>query len=141
MGRKNKRPTWEEYALSLAECAAVRSEDTFHQVGACALSYTNRVLGIAYNGLTTNKNAPKGFWSDRNKRRPYMIHAEMNLLSLFKRDECKLIAVTTKPCSYCARLICAWNIPTVIYRNDYPHDSSETDKIFKFYNVKVKQMS
>ena len=69
-----------------------------------------------------------------------MIHAEANLLSLFKRDECKLIAVTLKPCSYCARLICAWNIPLVIYEEDYIYDSKETDEIFKFYGVKAKQL-
>ena len=141
MAQANKRQSWEEYAISLAHCASVRSEDNFHKVGACALSYSNRVLGLAYNGLTTGKVAPKKFWKDRDKRRPFMIHAEVNLLSLFKRDECRLIAVTTKPCSYCARLICAWNIPQVIYTVDYPFDTEETDKIFKFYGVKVKQMS
>jgi dCMP deaminase len=141
MGQGNKRQSWEEYAISLAHCASVRSEDCFHKVGACALSHSNRVLGLSYNGLTTGKQAPRKFWKDRDKRRPYMIHAEVNLLSLFKRDECRLIAVTTKPCSYCARLICAWNIPFVIYTNDYPFDTEETDKIFKFYGVKVKQMS
>ena len=136
----NKRQTWEEYALSLAKCASTRSEDIHKQVGACALSHSNRVLGLAYNGLTTGKRAPAGFWDDRQRRRPFMIHAEANLLSLFKRDECKLIAVTLKPCSYCARLICAWNIPLVIYQEEYIYDSKETDEIFKFYGVKAKQL-
>lgn len=140
MGQKNKRQTWEEYALSLAHCASLRSEDVYHKVGACALSHSNRVLGLAYNGLTSGKKAPKNFWKSRNLRRPFMIHAEANLLSLFKRDECRLIAVTTKPCSYCARLICAWNIPLVIYEKDYDLDSNETDQIFKFYGVKAKQI-
>jgi dCMP deaminase len=140
MGQKNNRLSWEEYALTLAQCASTRSEDIFQKVGACALSYSNRVLGLAYNGLTPGKVAPKKFWKDRNKRRPFMIHAESNLLSLFKRDECKLLAVTLKPCSFCARLICAWNIPKVIYLEDYLQDSKETDKIFKFYNVKCKQI-
>lgn len=140
MGPRNKRVSWEEYALSLAQCASLRSEDVFQKVGACALSYSNRVLGLSYNGLTSGKKAPRGFWKDRDKRRPFMIHAEANLLSLFKRDECKLLAVTLKPCSFCARLICAWNIPNVVYCEDYHQDSIETDEIFKFYKVKVKQL-
>lgn len=140
MGQKNKRQSWEEYALSLAHCASTRSEDPFRKVGACALSYSNRVLGLAYNGLTTGKVVSKQFWRDRDKRRPFMIHAESNLLSLFKRDECKIIATTVKPCTYCARLICAWNIPIVVYGEDYPADTLETDKIFKFYGVKTKQI-
>lgn len=142
MGQKNKRCSWEEYALHLAYCASIRSEDPFKQVGACGLSYNNRVLGVSYNGLKSNTNAKKSFWKNREKRRPYMIHAEANLLSLFKRDECKIIAVTLKPCEACARLICAWNIPFVVYSEDYNNDAAlETDNIFKFYKVKVKQIS
>jgi dCMP deaminase len=140
MAQKNKRQTWEEYALSLAHCASTRSEDPYRKVGACALSHSNRVLGLAYNGLTAGKEVSESFWRDRDKRRPFMIHAEANLLSLFKRDECKLIATTVKPCSYCARLICAWNIPLVIFEYDYPRDTHETDEIFKFYRVKTKQI-
>lgn len=140
MEQKSKRQSWEEYALSLAHCASTRSEDPYRRVGACALSHSNRVLGLAYNGLTSGKKAPRKFWCDRDKRRPFMIHAEANLLSLFKRDECKIIATTVKPCSYCARLICAWGIPLVIYDQDYPADTHETDKIFKFYGVKTKQI-
>jgi len=140
MGQVGKRPSWETYALQLAECAAIRSEDIFHKVGACALSHNNRVLGLAYNGLISGKEAPPGFWKSRNKRRPFMIHAEANLLSLFKRDECRLIAVTTKPCASCAKLICAWNIPLVVYRHNYTRESEEADLIFNFYGVKIKQL-
>ena len=138
----NKKCSWEEYALHLAYCAAIRSEDPFRKVGACALSYDNRVLGVAYNGLTSGKNVQSDFWEDRDKRRPFMIHAESNLLSLFKRDECRVIAVTLKPCESCARLICAWNIPVVIYGEEYDHSlAQETDSIFSFYGVKTKQIS
>jgi len=141
MGRKNKRCSWEEYALSLAYCASIRSEDPFRKVGACALAYNNRVLGVSYNGLKPKTNVKKEFWLDREKRRPFMIHAEANLLSLFRRDECKIIAVTLKPCEACARLICTWNIPTVVYGEEYNHSlADETDNIFKFYNVKLKQI-
>ena len=140
MGQKSKRVSWEEYALSLAYCAATRSEDPYHQVGACALSYDNRILGVAYNGLKAGKNPPKNFWNNRDKRRPFMIHAETNVLSLFKRDKCKILAVTLKPCASCARQICAWNIPLVVYGEDYHLDAGEADEIFSFYKVRVKQI-
>ena len=78
------RINWDEYALSLAHVAKLRSEDPFRQVGACALDHENRVLGVAYNGLKSGTVVPEKFWSDRNKRRPYKIHAEANLLSLFE---------------------------------------------------------
>ena len=94
------RPSWEEYALSLAQTAATRSEDPYHKVGACALSYDHKVLGLGYNGLVANKNVGDAFWEDRDTRRPYMIHAETNCLSLFKATECKILAVTLLPCSF-----------------------------------------
>jgi dCMP deaminase len=140
MEQVSERPGWEKYALQLAECAAIRSEDIYLKVGACALSHNNRVLGLAYNGLISGKEPPNGFWESRNERRPFMIHAEANLLSLFKRDKCRLIAVTTKPCAACARLICAWNIPLVVYKHNYIRESEEADAIFNFYGVEVKQL-
>lgn len=131
-----KRPSWELHALSLAYTASKRSEDPYKKVGSCALSYDNRVLGVSYNGLASGKNAKKSFWFDRDKRRPYILHAEQNLLSLFKRNEAKIIACTLLPCSDCARLICCWNIPIVVYSEDYLRDTGSLD-IFKFYNVEV----
>ena len=130
-----KRLNWEEYALRLAEAAAERSEDPYIQVGACALSHDNRVLGVAYNGLAAGKNVSQDFWKDRDQRRPYMLHAEQNLLSLFGRNEARLIAVTLMPCTDCAKLICTWGIKKVCYRTNY--NSSEASKIFDFYGVEL----
>jgi len=134
-----KRCCWEEYALNLATAASLRSEDTFCRVGACALGHNNRVLGVSYNGLASGKNVSKKFWTDRDKRRPYMIHAEQNLLSLFKRGEARLIACTYLPCSDCARLISCWNIPEVVYNHDYKRDITALE-IFKFYNIRIKKI-
>ena len=130
------RLSWNKYALNLAIEASKRSEDPYKKVGACALSHDNRVLGVAYNGLVSGKNVAKKFWKNRDQRRKYMIHAETNLLSLFERGECRLIATTLLPCCYCARMICAWNIPNVIYLEDYAQDR-EGLEIFRFYKVKV----
>ena len=89
MIQSNMRISWNKYALNLAIEASKRSEDPYRKVGACALSFDNRVLGVAYNGLVSGKNVVKNFWNDRNHRRKYMIHAETNLLSLFERGECR----------------------------------------------------
>jgi dCMP deaminase len=135
-----QRVSWEEYALNLAKCAKIRSEDVYRQVGACAIAYNNRVLGVAYNGLKSGKNVDSNFWEDRELRRPYMVHAETNLLSLFKRDECKILAVTLLPCDYCARMIAAWNIPTVVYEEEYEHSKQSKD-IFKFYDINLIKLT
>jgi len=79
-------------------------------------------------------------WNSRDKRRPFMIHAEANLLSLFKRGECKLLACTLLPCSSCASLIAAHGIKTVVFRDVYERDQ-EAYKIFKFNKIECKRLS
>ena len=136
-----KRASWSEYALSLAQTAATRSEDPYHKVGACALARDNKVLGLGYNGLAPGIEAGScpGFWDDRDARRPYMIHAETNCLSLFRAGECKLLAVTLLPCSYCATMIAAYGIPAVVYAEVY-HRDTEAIEIFNFYGINLTQL-
>ena len=83
------------YAMALAHVASLRSEDPYRKVGAAALDHDNRVIATAYNGLAPGFNAPDGFWSDREGRQKFMLHAEINLCSLFKRGEAKIVATTT----------------------------------------------
>ena len=137
---KSERISWEEYALRLANVASLRSPDPFVKVGACALDYSNRVIGVAYNGLAPNKEVEEDFWKDRDARRPFMIHAEINLLSLFKRGECKLLACTLLPCSSCASSIVAHGIKKVVYQDTYFRDDMALE-IFKFNGIDCSQIS
>lgn len=134
-----KRLTWQQYALEIAKVASLRSEDPYMQVGACALDYDNRVIGVAYNGLAQGKEVNEAFWEDRDARRPFMIHAEANLLSLFERNKCKILACTLLPCSSCATLIASHGIKQVIYRENYNRDEVAKE-IFKFYNIDLIQL-
>lgn len=133
------RICWEEYALRIAQVASLRSEDPYKQVGACALDHSNRVIGVAYNGLAPGITAPEGFWDNREKRRPFMIHAEANLLSLMKRGECNILACTLMPCGYCASMICAYGIKHVVYSEIYTKDNYTALEIFKFYGISCEQ--
>ena len=99
---KNDRISIAQYAMALAHVASLRSEDPFRKVGAAALDFDNRVIGTAYNGLAPGFEAPRGFWDDREGRQKFMLHAEVNLCSLFKRGEVKIIASTTMPCTPCS---------------------------------------
>lgn len=130
----NQRISWDEYALRIAEVASMRSEDPYKKVGACALDENNRVIGVAYNGLAPAVNVESSFWSNRDERRKYMIHAEANLLSLFERNRCKLLACTLLPCQSCATIIAAHGIKKVVYKELYNRDTSALD-IFRFYNI------
>lgn len=133
------RLTIPQYAMALAHVASLRSEDPFRKVGAVALDHDNRVIGTAYNGLAPGFNADAGFWEDRDRRRKYMIHAEVNLCSLFTRGNVKLIACTTKPCTSCMQMLCTYGVREIYYRDDYVE--SEADAISSLYGVKLIQMS
>jgi len=113
--------------MSAAEVAASRSEDPWVKVGACVLRKDHSIAGVGYNG------APSGVeidWSDREKRRLYVIHAEANALRYLRPDEGDIIAVTLAPCPNCLTLIASYRIPTVFYR-----DTSETYPIGITENV------
>lgn len=134
------RPTWDEYAMQLAQVAAKRSEDPYQQVGACAIDSNHRVIGVAYNGLASGKTAPIDFWSDRDARRPFVIHAESNLLALIKRGECDTIACTLMPCAACATSIAAHGVNRVVYGDVYQRDTRALE-IFKFYDISCVQLT
>ena len=134
------RISWEKYALKLAEVAALRSPDPFRKVGCSVLDSENRIISLGYNGLAKGKEVSDDFWKDRDKRRPFMIHAEMNALSLIKRGSGKLLASTLLPCSCCANVIAAHGIETVIFSEIYENDCSAFE-IFKFHGIKLMKIS
>jgi dCMP deaminase len=127
-----------EYAMALAHVASLRSEDPFRKVGAVAIDFDNRVIGTAYNGLAPGYNANPDFWNDRDERRKYMLHAEVNLCSLFTRGNVRLVACTTKPCTSCMQMLCAYGVKEVYYRDDYP--DSEADLIAGRYGIQLTQL-
>jgi dCMP deaminase len=127
-----------EYAMALAHVASLRSEDPFRKVGAVALDFDNRVIGTAYNGLAPGYNATPEFWADRDARRSFMLHAEVNLCSLFTRGNVKLVACTTEPCTSCIQMLCAYGVREVYYRDPYP--GSEARAICELYGIHLQQI-
>ena len=138
LGGMSKRISVPEYAMALAEVASLRSEDPFRKVGAAALDFDNRVIATAYNGLAPGFEAPPGFWDDREKRQKFMLHAEINLCSLFKRGECKTVATSTMPCTACMQTLCAYGIREVYYREVYK--ASDAVEIAQTYGIKLEQV-
>ena len=124
-----------EYVMALAHVAALRSEDPYRKVGAAALDADNRVIGTAYNGLYPGFTAPADFWASRNERQKFMLHAEINLCSLFKRGEAKIVACTTMPCTSCMQALCAHGVKIIYYGDDY--EKSEARAIADLYGVQL----
>ena len=109
-----------EYVMALAHVAALRSEDPYRKVGAAALDADNRVIGTAYNGLYPGFTAPADFWASRDERQKFMLHAEINLCSLFKRGEARIVACTTMPCTSCMQALCAHGVKIISTRCSSP---------------------
>ena len=132
----NSRITFEQMAMEIAIVASKRSEDLHRKVGACVLDEKGRVLGVGYNGIRSKHLEDDAFWQDRDNRRDYIIHAEVNALANVNRDKAKLLAVTLLPCSSCANIIASYNISKVLYLDDYDKDL-KAKKIFKFHNIEL----
>ena len=135
-----QRISWDKHALLLAWAATRRSEDPYLKVGACALGYNNEVLGVAYNGLASGKNVDEKFWVDRDQRRPFMIHAEANLLARIDHGQAKTIAITLQPCTHCAQAIAAYGIKKVVYSMRYDFDKGGL-AVLDFYGIEHKCIS
>ncbi|MBC8128553.1 MAG: deoxycytidylate deaminase [Gloeobacteraceae cyanobacterium ES-bin-144] len=127
------------YAMALAHVASLRSEDPYRKVGAAALDFDNRVIGTAYNGLAPGFDPPVGFWDDREGRQKFMLHAEVNLCSLFRRGEARIVATTTMPCTACMQMLCAYGIKEIYYREIY--HKSDAPEIAALYGVKLEMVT
>jgi dCMP deaminase len=133
------RMSFIDIALATARVWSLRSEDPFKKVGCCILNKEGRVLSVGYNGLPTKFSSKQGFWDDRDSRRKYILHAEINALSLIKRtDEPSILACTLLPCSSCATAIIAHGIKNVVYLEHYEPDQNALD-IFKYYGVNINK--
>jgi dCMP deaminase len=127
------RVSWEEYALLLAETGAARSEDPFERVGACVLREDHSVAGIGYNG------APPGIkidWTNRDRRRERVVHAEVNALRYVRPDEGFLLACTLMPCQDCIKMAATYGIKCVYFREFYSRDGSATE-LAKEFGIKL----
>lgn len=110
--------------MKLAQTAALRSEDKFRKVGAVAVDKNNRIVAAAYNGLPAGFDPSDNFWDDRDARQKYMLHAEQNLCSLFKRGDVTTVFCTTMPCTECMKLLIAHDVKKIYYSEDYAVSSA-----------------
>jgi dCMP deaminase len=131
------RISFEEMALNIAYECAKRSEDLHRKVGCCILNQDGRILSTGYNGLLPKIDKDNKFWQDRDYRRNFIIHAEINALSRISRDQNPyLIATTLLPCKSCALNIIAYGIKKIVYKENYEFDETAKD-IFNFYNIEL----
>lgn len=120
---------WNQYALKLAEVAALKSKDPWQTVGCCLLRPDNSVASLGYNGFPAGMEED---WSDRDERRKYVVHSEINALRYVKPNECYMAATTLLPCNDCLKSLAAYGIKKIVYKEVYKFDPSTLELAKKF---------
>jgi dCMP deaminase len=120
-------------AIRFSKCSTAKRL----QVGCIAVK-DNKIISIGYNG--TPNNCSDGICEDENnKTLPYVIHAEMNMISKLAKgtesSEGCIVFITHSPCIECSKLMYQCGIKNVYYSQDY-RDSSGI-QFLKLYGVNV----
>ena len=120
------RLSLDEYALALACTAASRSEDPYLAVGTCLVRHDKTVAALGYNGPPSGVEID---WTDRDARRVWMVHAEVNALRYVRPGEVALAAVTALPCAACVVQLAAYGVRRVVYHDDLDPATYDTNQI------------
>lgn len=123
-------------ALAEAEKVAKNSPDPYRKVGAVILDSDGYIISNGWNDCPEKFKEDESFWADKEKRKPYMIHAEIMALIktvTFKDD---ILVVTLKPCHNCILAIASAGIKEVWYKEE-KSNMELTDKIAEAYDIKL----
>jgi len=145
---KKKRPTWDEYFLSIADLVSKRSTCLRRNVGA-VLVRDKRILATGYNGAPSKVRHCSDTGCVREKLKIPSgerhelcrgLHAEQNAflqaaLHGTSLKESSLYS-TTQPCMICAKMIINAGIKEIIIRGDYPDRMSK--ELLREAKVKVR---
>lgn len=114
--------SWDEYFMSVALLASMRSKDPNTQVGACIVGDDKRIISTGYNGFPRGCSDDEFPWDREGEetKYPYVVHAELNaILNAGGRSLAgSTLYVALFPCNECAKAIIQAGIKTVIYLSD-----------------------
>ena len=120
-------------AIRFSECSTAERL----KVGCIAVK-DNKIISIGYNG--TPNRCSSGVCEDgNNKTLPYVVHAEINMISKLAKgtesSEGCTVFITHSPCMECAKLMYQSGISKVYYNKEY-RDTSGID-FLKTYGIEV----
>ena len=121
--------SWEEYFMTLALVASLKSKDESTQVGAVIVDdQTRKVVSSGYNGFPRYVDDSK-IPQTRPEKYLYVVHAELNAILHAERSltGCSLY-VTVFPCSECMKAVIQTGMKRVIYLNELAGDNWEMSK-------------
>jgi len=131
---ENKRPSWDEYFMKMAELARSRTTCLRRGVGAVIVK-DNRVIASGYNGapkgvahcsetgcLRQQMNVPSGQRHELCRG----LHAEQNAIiqaaCMGQSIEGATLYCTTQPCVICTKMIINAGIRRVVISESYPDE-------------------
>ena len=140
----NKRQSWDEYFMELAEKLATRSTWDRAHVGAVIVNDDNRIVSTGYNGsIPGNPHCDDIGHTLRDGHCIATVHAEINAISYCAKEGIALkntiLYVTHFPCINCTKSIISSGIKTVFFKNDYRVDEYAL-KLFNENNILLKKM-
>lgn len=131
-GKREDYLSWDEYFMSLAILASMRSKDPHNQVGACIVDEESKqILSIGYNGLPRGMDDDLFDWTssgeitgdEMNVKDHYIVHAERNAILNYSGNTVDLegstMYVTWFPCTTCTQGIIQAGIKKVVYLRMY----------------------
>lgn len=124
------RPTFDEYAMSIAQAAATRATCLRHKIGAVIVR-GRQVVSTGYNGAVSGMEHCIDIGCAKGKAKSGTAlhlcrgaHAEQNAINFAARHgiaiEGATIYSTVYPCSWCAKSIVNAGIVRVVYLAEYP---------------------
>jgi dCMP deaminase len=152
----DKRPTWDEYCIKLAEVASERSTCLRRKVGAVLTTRERRIIAINYNGapsglphcsdlggcLRKQSNIPSGQRMEICRA----VHGEMNAIitSAMYGSSTKqtTLYLTHFPCVICAKILVQAGVEQIVYKDPYGDEVSnaESAKIFKQAGIQLRKI-
>mgnify|MGYP003293305353 CR=1 FL=1 len=144
--KRNDYISWDEYFMSVAKLAAMRSKDPNTQVGCCIVSRDNRILSTGYNGAPNGFDDDKFPWGRVGERLytkyMYVCHSELNAILNYRGGSLKgaKLYVSLFPCNECAKAIIQAGIKTIVY-GDNKYDGTPSviasKRMFRAAGVEV----
>jgi dCMP deaminase len=137
----SERPSWDQWALGIADAVAERGDCTRSKVGAVLLDREKRVCASGYNGTVSGEKGclagacPRGRLTydqvpaGSDYGNCISIHAEENLLIHARREDLVggTVYVTRAPCYRCLPRLKAAGVFRVVWRTETDWDAKVLD--------------
>lgn len=117
--------------IQQAEEQAYMSPDPWKKVGCVGISKDGYYFSVGHNHAGSVKNS--AFWLNRESRRPFIIHAEIEMLSRCMKA-IHTVVITLFPCVACMNALAAFGIKRIYYGEIYDKDRQALE-VAKFHGI------